>query len=220
MKLRCKIIVSCIIIAASCNDQKNTNPIVKSNKITDTVIKDIPLGKNGKPYAYYRIKGNVEEKLGLTSLESGFDSLQIRLWYGYASNDSSQLVILKNNNHKWSAELFTLEYQFDSETDTIKSINKSSIIRDPTSGWANFSDRLFDLQIITLPDDEKITHYPDLMDGDGIIVELATRKFYRIYSYKEPNYVYNREKIKEAYSITLILDLIEEEFNFKRLRKF
>lgn len=219
MKIRNLIIIICLIIFASCNEQKNHNPIVGDKKVFDTVIKDIPLNKNGKPYGYYRNKPNVENKLGLSTLEKGFDSLQIRLWYGYSSNDRSQLVILKNNNQEWSAELFTLEYQFDSNTDTITSISKSSIIREPASGWSNFSRRLFDLQIMTLPDEDKIRDYPDLMDGNGIIVELATRKLYRVYSYKEPNYIYNRKKIKEAYNMESILNLIEQEFNFKRLKK-
>ena len=212
------VIAVCIMeLVVSCNGQTESNEFKENRKLADTVVKDIPLNKKGRPSSYYQNKSNVENKLGLKSLENGFDSLQIRLWYGYAFKDSSQLVVLRNSNGKWTSELFTLVYHLNENGDALKSISKEIITRDPKSGWGNFIDKVLKLQITTLPDMNKIKDYPDFADGDDIIIEAAAKKYYRIYSYKEPNQV--QFKIKEAKNIERILELIENEFDFKRLRK-
>lgn len=218
MKKRILVIAVCITeLLVSCNGQTGINGFNENREPVDTVVKDIPLNKKGKPSSYYRNKNSVENKLGLKSLENGFDSLQIRLWYGYAFKDSSQLVVLKNTKGKWTSELFTLVYHLNENGDTLKSISKDMIIREPKSGWRNFIDKVLKLQVTTLPDKSKIKDYPDFVDGDDIIIEAATKKYYRIYSYKEPNHV--QFKIKEAKNMEQILVLIESEFGFKRLRK-
>lgn len=218
MKRKILVIVVCIIeLAASCSDKAEGNNFNKKKEFTDTITRDIPLDKKGRPSSYYRNKSNVENKLGLNTLENGFDSIQIRLWYGYAFKDSSQLVVLENSNGKWEAKLFTLVYYLNENGDKLDSISKDIITREPKSGWQNFINKVIKLDLTTLPDKSKIKDYPDFSDGDDVIIEAATKKSYRIYSYKEPNQV--QLKIKEAKNMEQILEFIENEFSFNRLRK-
>lgn len=94
----------------ACKHQNRYGSITNDkHSIADTLVKDIPLDKKGRPRSYYRNKGGVENKLGLQSLENGFDSLQIRIWYGYAFNDTSQLAIFKNSNGNWKGDFFYVE---------------------------------------------------------------------------------------------------------------
>lgn len=202
----------------SCENKTGTGSMLSIEKTrTDTVIKDIPLKRNGKLPAYYLNKPNVERQLGLNTLENGFDSIQIRIWYGYAFIDTSQLVILKNNNQEWVAELITFKYHTDNSIDSVKAIDKTSVKSQPKSGWSNFINKLFSLKITELPDFSKVKNYHDIMDGDDVIVEISTVNSYRIFSYKEPRHF--KERIPEAKRMELILELVEDEFGFLRLRK-
>ncbi len=204
----------------SCNAQPHYNHkySTERNQTFDTVIKkDIPLDKKGSPRSYYRNKKAVEEKLGIATLENGFDSLQIRIWYGYAFNDSSQLIILKNVTGKWSGELFSLIYMMNQEGDSIESINKVIVNGEPKSGWKYLIEKIINLNILTLPDYHTLSDYNQTADGDAVIIEVSTKNVYRIYSYQEPHMF--QDKHWQAKNMEQILGLIEEEFNFKRLRK-
>jgi hypothetical protein len=203
----------------ACKNQNRNSEIIKSKYPTaDTLVKDIPLDKRGRPASYYRNKGGVENKLGLNTLENGFDSLQIRIWYGYAFNDTSQLVIVKNTKGVWKGDFFYLKYNLNNKGDSIESISKQVVSKEPRSGWQSFISRILALHVLTLPDYHKITEYYQGADGDAVIVEIASEKLYRIYSYQAPG-VY-KGKHKEAQNMEDILTLIEDEFGFYRLRKF
>src|SRR5215212_3032051 len=81
----------------SCDGQNRRLEQLNTKLILDTVVKDIPLTYKGQLADYYYDKLKVEKKLQIdSSIHNGFDSLQIRLWYGYARTDSGQIVIIKN----------------------------------------------------------------------------------------------------------------------------
>jgi hypothetical protein len=185
--------------------------------LIDTFPRDIPTGRTGLYPTYYLNKGYVETKMSLITLENGFDSIQIRIWYSYSFKDSSQLFILKYTNNSWNAELINFIYNLDPSGKTIESINKSSKVGVPKSGWKSFINKALKLGIIDLPDKTKIINYPEVVHGDDVIVEISTKTIYRIYSYKEPRLF--QGKIKEAKRMEDILVLIEKEFNFNRLRR-
>jgi hypothetical protein len=203
----------------ACKQQNRYSSTTKNKYPTaDTLKKDIPLDKKGRPRSYYRNKGGVENKLGLNTLENGFDSLQIRIWYGYAFNDSSQLVILKKTNGSWKGDFFTLKYNLNNRRDSIESISKQVMSKEPRSGWQSFINKLLALHVLTLPDYQTIPDYYQGADGDAVIVEIASERLYRIYSYQAPGV--HKDKHNEARNIEDILTLIEDEFGFYRLRKF
>lgn len=184
----------------------------------NTIIKDIPLDKQGKVPPYYNRKSAIERMMGLDSLEKGFDSLQIRIWYSYAFLDSAQLVILtKAKNKEWRAELVTFIYNFNEADWSILSISKNAVFKIPIHGWDNFEKVIFNSDITKLPDSDKLNGYPDMVDGYSNIIEIATINAYRIYAYQEPNTV--EDYFIEAKKLERVLKLIETEFDFPRLKQ-
>lgn len=191
---------------------------VLESPLSDTIIKDIPRSRKGMEPAYYKNKPQIERAMGLNSIENGFDSIELRLWYGYSIDDSSQLVVLKKGkNQKWISELCNFKYKYDERNNILTSIGKVCFDRTPKSGWDHFTRKLFDLEITDLPDAGKLPGYIDATDGGSIIIEVATSKLYRIYAYQLPSV--NQEKFIQAKKMVDILRLIEEEFDFRRPRR-
>jgi hypothetical protein len=179
------------------------------------VVKDIPLSMRDS--SYREMKRNYEDKMGLSSLETGFRDLQIRILRGYTFTDSADLILLTKVNAKWSAQLYKLVFQYDKNFDSIVAVNKRLVIKEPKSGWQFFIDTLMKLDILTLPDFSTIPGYYLNTDSDGPTIEVATVDEYRIYGY--PNFESHVEKKIEAKKMYEILKLIEIELDFKWLRK-
>lgn len=183
------------------------------------IEKDIPLNKKGKPFLSYSYKNQIVQDLKLDRLENGFDSLQIRLWYSYSFKDTAQLIVIKKHDYKWKAELITFIYYIESDD---KNLLRGEIINrisnKPKSDWNSFTKHLLDKGIMAIPDMHKLPDYPLIADGDGVAVEVADRKKYRYYSYQEPETV--RKDIIQANRIEEIIEFIEEELDFVRIRKF
>ena len=203
------ILLSCIF--CSCKTQPKNQVTEKSS---ETVVIDIPHDLKGRPLWYYQKKGKMEKMVGLSSLENGFDSLQIRIWYGVALRDKLQLLLLKKSNAKWSAELDSLVLYYDKNHDSLVSVTKHTEIKQPLSGWEKFIDSLYKSGILVLPDANAIKDYEYCQDGDGVTVEIAMQRKYRIYNYPCFN---SQIGISEAKKVELIIQLLEKEFSFSRL---
>ena len=208
------IMVMCLLV--SCNSSNADSTPEEAIETSDTVTKEIPLDRSGKPRSYYRNKPILEQYLGLSSLESGFDSLQIRIWLGYAFKDSSQLIVLSNSKGKWIGQVYSLVYEMNSKGDSITNIMKEVKLAEPKSGWKYLIEKLFILNILTLPDYHSIHGYYQGADGDAVVIEVSTKNRYRIYAYHEPNTV--RTKFSQAENVEKILELLEREFQFRRIR--
>jgi hypothetical protein len=126
--------------------------------------------------------------LRLESLEKGFDSVQVRIWYGCPLGPGDLLIILKNSKSKWEAEVCKIAYP-----QTWKhwgdSIARITFKGSPKSGWTKFINQLFDLSILTLPDEKQLKnlHYGIPTDGCWVEVEIATKNSYRQYGYGNPD---------------------------------
>lgn len=208
-----------IITLTSCNSdtasssKQVTHPILETK---DTVIREIPLYRDGTPVGYYLHKRLIAEKLGLKTLEEGIDSIEVRIWCGYAALDSAQLVIIRNLEGRWRAELYSLVFEIVDNQDELTSFSKEPILAKPKSGWQRFSKELFSLGITTLPDVDKVEGYPQHTGRDGFVIEVAKKEKYRIYSYPEP---YTRqEKFWQARNMVSIIELLKQEFGFKQLK--
>lgn len=212
----CLVILVFLLFCAT--DEKNKIKFNNTHKKEiDTVIKDIPKDKKGRPRSYYKNKMFVENKIGLETLENGFDSIQIRIWYGYAFKDSSQLIIIKKTQGKWFGIFYTLKYNYNEKRDSIIGIENSLISKKPKSSWEIFINNFLAIGILDLPDYKEIPNYYQGADGDAIIVEIGTQNKYRIFSYQEPNL--KKAQFLQAMKMEEALELIENEFNFFRLRK-
>jgi hypothetical protein len=201
------------VLLFSCKGQKKPSQLEPSSQ-EDTVTsfkREIPSYKDGEVDLFYTLKKQKEKQLKLDSLESGFDSLQIRIWYDYALLINRELIVIKRANGKWSAEHHEMIVDWDAykNTETIKTNKIRSVT--PKSGWDRFITELVSLKIMTLPNMDDI---PGLQDNwtDGVTynVEIATKKQYRFYSYHLPDKF--EDKFPQAKNMTGILRLISIEF--------
>jgi hypothetical protein len=202
----------------SCKSSLNRNKLEKTaHYFSDSVVKDLPLAKKGEITPQYYLKDDFEKLAGFQTLENGFDSLKIRIGYGYAFNDKEQVVEIAYEDKEWTATFFDLTKKYYLKTDSIISYEKERISRNPNSGWAKFIQKLFKLDILTLPNSEIIPGYNLPFDASGVSVQIATKYNYRLYFYDAPAL---NDHIREAIKMEEIMELIEEELDFKRVRKF
>ena len=61
----------------------------------------------------------------------------------------------------------------------------------------------------------KIKNYGHPNDWGNVVVEIATRKKYKLYTYHQPG---SNNAIKEAILMSSILDLLSKELNVKLFR--
>lgn len=155
-----------------------------------------------------------EKALGLDSLNNGFDSVQIRFWYGCALGDE-KLLVFSNKNGEWVGELSHKEYLLSKTSQRYDSIIRTIDYVSPLSGWERFLGKLFSLHLLTLPDIESIEGFKEesIADGCGVSVEIATKNFYRIYDYHNPDSY--EDKYWQAREIMYILYLVNKEFNIR-----
>ena len=146
----------------------------------------------------------------LMNYKSGYDSIAIRLWYDYDS-DEKDVIEIRKHCDGWVGEYTKIVSYLDNG----KVYNKIGEKRNlyPKSGWDLFTKKIFGLGIITLPDFGDIPDYNPASDGNSIDVEIATKEYYRVYTYLQPRT--KKRDIKEANTLETILKLIEAEFDFK-----
>ncbi|MFN8297523.1 MAG: hypothetical protein U0T75_00360 [Chitinophagales bacterium] len=176
--------------------------------------RDIPVSKYGEPDLFYSLAQQKAKQLKLDSLQNGFDSLQIRIWYDYSLIGLRQLVIIKRAQKAWTATCYMLEVEWDSDMRTEEIKKQTRILLSPKSGWDDFLKQLFGLQTVTLPNMNDI---PGLVDGwtDGTTysVEVATMQQYRFYYYHLP--VKFQDKFWQARDMVEILKLVKSELGIE-----
>jgi hypothetical protein len=197
----------------ACNQGSTVQDITVTNQ--DTVKKDIPTRKQSQ--SYRQLAQQIESKLGLYSIENGFDSLEIRVWLGYAGSNNEQLLIIKKDTDRWTANLSHLTFIYSDKGDSIQAISKTSVEKSPKSGWYQLLDSLNKLEIVTLRDMADIPNYETATDGSTITVEIAAKRQYRIYSYQNPYYM--QSEFNDAKKIEQVIQFLEREFDFKTLDK-
>jgi hypothetical protein len=173
--------------------------------------KEIPTDVNGDADLSYKLTQQKVKQLKIDSLQTGYDSLQIRVWYDYSLSDVRKLLIIKRTNSSWTAASYIMSAVWNASnfTETVKT--KKIEVVNPKNGWDNFLHSLFALGIETLPN---MTSIPGLSDKwtDGISyhIEIATQKQYRFYSYHLPDKF--KDEFQEAKNMVSILKLVEKEF--------
>lgn len=207
------IVIILIIFCDSCNTHTTSNDHDQNKKPhLENVIKDIPVYSKGDMNIFYRMARQEASQLNLDSLELGYDSIQIRIWYDYSLIPNLGLFVMKYSNNKWTAQAFHLYITSDGTKDSVHIENQMK--KTPKSGWDNFIRNLFSLKILTLPNMDEAGMRGGL-EGRTFSVEIATRTKYRFYYYWEPQQY--QDKFCQAKNMENILQLIEKEFDFKRL---
>jgi hypothetical protein len=202
------ILSTIILVFLGCKDNHNSqDSLYQFKHPTDTTFKkEIPT--TGYSYKSDKYK---EKQLGLENLESGFETLQIRLWVDYALYKGKELYIIKNRNGKWTAEVYKMMTGRSVEgEDSI--ISKEIKNVTPKSGWDSLLTNLLNLKIATLPNMNNILGLVDMIDdGVDFNIEIASKYQYRFYGYHSPEYF--QDKFWQAKNMTQIVKLIREELN-------
>lgn len=220
------IILACcqFFLFQSCKEDDSAKPNPYAAKIlsqlnpSDTFLFEVPLKNNQLDTAVLNYMRWQKKWLNLPSLQKGFDSLQIRIWYGCALG-GDRLVALIHDGKSWKAELSNLiRHGGDQEGSSgyPDSLTKENELKDPKSGWVQFIDSLFDLKILTLPNEYDIPSFEKIqpMDGCGIAIEISTKNAYRLYVYNNPDlYIGEFKDYWQVKNIVEIMKLLSTEFN-------
>jgi hypothetical protein len=174
-------------------------------------VQDIPDNLNTS--SYNKIKKDFITQMKIDQIDSGYNGIQIRIIIQYAQSDTGHLLIFQNNSGNWTANFFEYYYVRSNESKSKIAKRELPILRKPKSGWMSFTKEINALGIMDLPDYSKIPDYYLPTDASSIVIEIATKKTYRIYSY--PTISLYSNKIKEVDNVGSILLCIEKEFDFK-----
>lgn len=184
----------------------------------DTAVfrSEIPKDDNGKRSVLFERMIWTRNFLGgLDSLETGYPTLQFRLWYEYARATGSHIVVIKQEED-WIAELHTIEVRFINDSPWVSKREVSTA--NPKIGWPKFIDSLIHLNVLTLPDQSSVPGMFIHYNTSAILVEVARKNSYRFYHYTSPKN--HAEQFIQARKMEQIMLLIEEQLGFKRLEKF
>lgn len=220
-KIKNYAVLFSIIFFMSCSNYENTNRQT-TRVICDTVLnldtsslKMINvINKWNRLNAAYEFIQRDLKGTGLMNFKSGYDSIAIRVWYNYETDEQDVIEIRKHCNG-WIGE-YTKIIRYAENGKVYSKIGEKRQLY-PKSGWDSFTKKIFGLGIITLPDFSDIPDYDPATDGNAIDVEIATKEYYRIYTYLQPRT--KKRDIKEANTLEIILKLIEIEFDFKPIKE-
>jgi hypothetical protein len=201
------IFIIVILFFASCKGKTHSSSPLAFFDTTKPFKKEIPTYQNGGVDIFYELAKTKQKQLGLDSIENGFDNLQIRVWYDFALFRERKLVVITNKDTTWTATIYDLQVDWDGKTETILSKKVRQVI--PKSGWTSFSNKLLDLNILTLPNQDDVKGYSGGFDGRTYNIEIATKNQYRFYGYWEPQEY--QDKFWQAKNMADILKLFETE---------
>lgn len=212
MKKIITIFVYCLLMCKSYGQGKDTaiSSASDSSNKGHNVALDIQPTVNLKRFSLYKRIHRATKIYKLDELQNGYDSLQIRIWFDYSA-PVHDVIILNKTAGKWCGRLLTIK---DSGSYTFYGslmMPNTSKKLEPRSGWQAFSKKLFSLNITSLPGSS--------IGADGVLyfVEVGTKHKYRFYAYWSPEAL--PKESGDVRNMKSILELLESEFDFKRLSK-
>ncbi|MES2387718.1 MAG: hypothetical protein V4543_06930 [Bacteroidota bacterium] len=177
------------------------------------IKKEIPLYTDGVPDNFYRITHNQARQMKLDSLENGFDSVQIRVWYEDPLSISRQLLVMQRSAGEWSAKSYKMTVLTQDSVEMLTDFVKKDI--SPLSGWAAMAKNLNKYVMTSLPNMDDIPGlFDSWKDGETYCIEVATTKQYRFYCYHVPEHF--QKRWWQAQNMVGLLNIFEKEFRMKR----
>jgi hypothetical protein len=198
------ILIVPLTFLASCN---NINPTPK--KEFQKILPDTSMigGKNWE----YKMSIDFCNQLNLNTLDKGVDSFEIRWWFpGYFSSNTIFDFRYCNSNG-WLANKTTFFYGQNKKTGDQS--NKYKIDSSKTENLHPIMDmeriyytiKAFD--IFHVPSQTNIPNFKDnINDGTYLVIEIATKDYYKIISYHCPDAYRNEpnnQKILQIYQFLL-----------------
>ena len=170
------------------------------SQVDNSFYKEIPHYKSGEIISYYSTIKKYENMFKLDTIENGFDSLQIRVWYHYPKfRTPKNVFILKKQNNTWTTMLYSLD-------------KDSLIIINPKSNLNMVIHSILKNKIMTLPNMDDIKGLEDgYVDGESYTIEISDKNHYRLYHYHVPEVF--EVKFKDVKRLVNILKIIKAEFN-------
>jgi hypothetical protein len=202
-----------IILFYSCKHQSRYNFYKPGSKISDSFKRDF--GDNGElTVATFKWDINAPGS-ALDSLENGYPTLQMRFWFPDGVDNHRQLIfVIKQDKEKRVGQLHDIHYIMDSTGYILK--DRKQVIKklEPTCGWDNLLDTLFSLNVMTL----KNQYFNGTTESFAptIFVEISNRQHYRLYLIEAPL----SRKDEDSENMVAIMDLLERQFGFSRVKKF
>jgi hypothetical protein len=198
-----------------CNSENIEQSVSYTQK--DSLDVDIPKNKQGRFSSLYKRCKEYEKLLQLNTLQNGFDSLQIRIWFHSGMASKNKMIMLKKSKKSWEGQLTSWVEDNGSENFSKFAIQNIAIENiSPKSGWNKYIFKLNKFNITTLPDPINIKGI-EIGGGDLKMTsfEIATQYKYRFYTYTEPD-GYNKQ-FKELQDIENIINCTQEEFDLSNL---
>ncbi|MET0637391.1 MAG: hypothetical protein ABWZ25_15275 [Chitinophagaceae bacterium] len=192
-----------MLATASCNQKSTVLVEDLANFHSDTFVVDLSK-------SYYRLKPEIklfEKKLGLPSLDTGFNGLQLRLTAGL-KGDGLGYIVLTNQNNSWTGKYWKINYQLNMQQDSFVSFQSLEKEIEPESGWSYLSRRLAELDLLYLPD-------LSATKSNGVLnvnVEFASKTQHRYYYMVEPD---DYPDYPDAAKLTRIVKLLRKEFDIE-----
>lgn len=203
------------ILIISCRER--TELTAKNNAIARLIEKDIPKDKSDRSKSiydpHYQWTKKRTQDLQLDLLESGHDSLQIRIWLGHSMAVKHHVVILDYKNNVWKGKLITFEEDSDKDSSGLIRHKTEKEIA-PRKGWKKMFDEIRKLNIVSLKHSEELPECDGCGGSDGItyLFEIASNHQYRFYFYCNPDKI--SDKCREAGNVLAFANLLENEFDF------
>lgn len=180
------------------------------------VSAEIPVDEKGNFVFLFNVVKKYNKLLDLPSLETGYDSLELRIWCNYGNLKKTHLIIVSNQAGKWDGTLFRL--LIDKKNDTSYFLEKKKKLKlIPKSGWGEMIKAMNELRIPELKSYENLP-YGIGVDGQYYMVEIATKNNYRFYDYFDPQEA--PKNYSEAIAFEKFLITLEKEFLFLRREVF
>ena len=161
----------------SCNESKQFETTAFRRTVFDT-------------FTYERVQ-QVTKVLNYSTLNNGVDSFELRLWTDLGHTDFKSVKVLKYEDSNWHLS----ETRYWISGDSSFPNRGSKIFLD--SGNIEFSrlitpissilDTLFKFNLVTFPTQSQISGFSDnVADGLYYDLEVATKNYYKLLSYHEP----------------------------------
>lgn len=209
-------VITCLILSCKQSDEaeqmKQATAMIPELNSSDTFYSSVP-----NEWKHPSVKSNeaqFRKDLNIPDLAKGSDSFCIKIVYGCSP---FRITTIVNYKGKWSAEISTTSSAARDESDPAFAkfeFKHTRAIRQeqPKSGWKVFIQKLFDLDILTLPIEDSILRREKsaATDGCGAAVEIASRNYYRGYSYINFGEGSNN---KAENNLSQILGFIDREFS-------
>ncbi|QEC44952.1 hypothetical protein [Pseudobacter ginsenosidimutans] len=210
MKKSNYILLVYFVTLVSCMDQSGARQQKNFKETRKTIVQDIRVDTLLSGGSLHNVR-QLSKQLGLNSGDTGFDSLQIRVWFDHSLAYKKHLIVLEKGKKEWEGKLYVINVQFidTSNYNIIESFTKKKV--EPASSWKKLIN---ELELLKIRDLSNVSQSG--VDGVVYSVEVLSNDAYTYYDFWDPESV--NDTNWQATNMVRIVDLLEREFKFESLK--